>query len=183
MLIERRLKLLSPLLAERRNNDRSNPKRVFLREKGPRGADDGKIHIRSPLHRWEWAFLEARDACGYADVATSAIQPLHYFSVSKTSSYNRRYKDRGHQMIDKFESLPSGQVFSMMFTLSQHIPPGGDGMGRFTRAPDEEEFDEMLSHIGECLGMSEWGGKFLYGRFEIKNESYDLDENKAAPKI
>ncbi len=56
----------------------------------------------------------------------------------------------------------------MKFTLSRYVPPGTDGNGRFTRAPDEEEFDAMLAHIGVQLGMSEWGHARDYGMFEIK---------------
>jgi hypothetical protein len=58
-------------------------------------------------------------------------------------------------------------VLKWSFTLSKHLPPSGDGGGRFTRPPDEEEFDAMLEHIGEHLGMSEWGHAYLYGRFKI----------------
>jgi len=170
MLITRHLKLTSPLLAEQRNNDKIDPKRVFRRVKPPRDSDDSRVYIKAPLPRWEWAFLEARDACGFDDAAVSVIIPASYYSVARTSTYNRRYKFRGQPATEKFESLPSGQVFQMQFTLSQHIPPGGDGFGRHDRVPDEEEFDAMLSHIGEHLGMSEWGHKYDFGRFEIKRD-------------
>ena len=86
---------------------------------------------------------------------------------------------------EKFESIPSNQVFCMRFTLSRHLPPNTDGHGRFTRAPDEEEFDEMLAYIGEELGMSEWGHARKYGRFEIRpsttNDSTTTGEPAGTP--
>ena len=138
------------------------------------------------MPRWEWAFLEARDALGYEDVAVSAIIPCRWYAVQRTSSYNRKFT-RGNQMCEeKFESLPTGQVFEMKFTLSRHVPPGTDGNGRFTRAPDDEEFDAMLTHIGEQLGMSGWGHAREYGRFEIKmpipnDPAPTPDENTGEP--
>jgi hypothetical protein len=131
--------------------------------------DADGVHIATPLKRWTWAFLEARDAVGLSDVALTAILPSRYFTVAKTSTYFRTFR-RGSGPMEKegFESLPSGQVLRWEFTLSKHLPPGGEGGGRFVRPPDEDEFDAMLKHIGEHLGMSEWGHAYLYGRFKIK---------------
>jgi hypothetical protein len=168
MLIERRLRLLSPLLAAKRNDDKEDPRRVFVRMPTPPGEDPDRVYIATQLPRWQWAFLEARDALRLDDVAVSAIVPSRWLTAARTSTYNRKYRRGTTPMIDKFESLASGQVISMNFTLSKHVPPNTDGEGRFTRAPDEGEFDAMLSHIGEHLGMSEWGHAYLYGRFEIK---------------
>ena len=170
MLISRRLRLLTPLLASKHNNDRSDPKRVFNRlTKIPSGQDASRIYIYSDLGRWEWAFLEARDALNLGDVAVSAIIPCRWYSAKRTSTYNRKFK-RGEQMLtEKFESLSSGQILDMQFTLSRHVPPNTDGGGRFTRPPDEQEFDEMLAHIGNLLGMSEWGHARDYGRFELSD--------------
>jgi hypothetical protein len=168
MLITRRLKLVSPLLAGKRNNDKSDPKCEFVKLPIPKGEPEDRVYLMTPLARWNWAFLEARDALSLEDVAVSAIIPCRWYSAKRTSTYIRRYR-RGHQQTQtKYESLSSGQVIETRFTLSKHIPPGTDGGGRFNRAPDEEEFDQMLTHIGEYLGMSEWGNDYLYGRFEIK---------------
>lgn len=168
MLIARRLKLLTPLLAAKRSNDKEDPRRVFIRVDPPKGEDPARVYIASQLQRWAWAFLEARDALQLGDVSVGAIIPSHWYSVARTSTYNRRFRRGDTPAIEKFESLPAGQVFEMKFTLSRHVPPDMDSGGRFSRAPDESEFDDMLSHIGEHLGMSEWGQHYLYGRFTIQ---------------
>lgn len=174
MLITRNVKLLSPLLA-RRMNPKAEPRarREFDRQPGP----DGTISLPMDIDRWNWAFLEARDALGYDDVATAAIIPVTRYCVKSTSNYPRRFRRGMEECREDFESLKSGQVLSWTFTLSKHCPPGCDGNGRFTRAPDEEEFDKMLSHIGEYLGMSEWGHAYLYGRFTLKKD-YEICDSK-----
>lgn len=140
------------------------------------------MFIRTDLPRWEWAFLEARDALELEDVAVSAILPCRWYSVARTNAYIRKFKRGSKMCSEKFESLPGGQVIEMKFTLSKHLPPGTDGNGRFTRAPDEEEFDAMLSHIGEYLGISEWGHARDYGRFEIiKKKKKNAEPKPAAP--
>lgn len=184
MLITRRLRLITPLLAARHNNDRADPKRVFNRlAKPPAGHDPARVYLYADLGRWEWAFLEARDALELGDVAVSAIIPGRWYAVKRTSTYNRKFK-RGNQMLtEKFESLSSGQVFEMQFTLSRHIPPHTDGNGRFTRAPDESEFDAMLAHIGDALGISEWGHARDYGRFEIRTVAENDETNDSVPLL
>lgn len=169
MLLTRRFRLITPLLAARHNQDRNDPKRVFNRlSKPPMNQPEGRIYLHADLGRWEWAFLEARDALDLSDVAVSAIITGRWYSVKNTTTYHRKFK-RGSQMLtEKFESLSSGQVFEMQFTLSRHIPPNTDGNGRFTRAPDEMEFDAMLTHIGDALGVSEWGHARDFGRFTIQ---------------
>ena len=170
MLINRRLRLLTPLLAAKHNHDRKDPKRVFNRVlKPPQGCDPERCYIYMDMPRWEWAFLEARDALHLSDVAVSAIIPCRWYSVKRTSAYNRKFKRAGQMLTEKFESLSTGQTLDVQFTLSKHIPPNTDGGGRFTRAPDEQEFDEMLLHIGAHLGISEWGHARDYGRFELRS--------------
>ena len=167
MLITRSLKLQSPLLAAKmtgKKTPKGEPIREFVRIK----SELPGAHIESQLPRWNWAFLEARDALTLGDVSTAAILPSRFYTVPRTSTYNRSFRRGTTKVTEVFESLPSGQVVQMGFTLSRHLPPGGDSGGRFTRPPDEEEFDAMLTHIGEHLGMSEWGHAYLYGRFTIK---------------
>ena len=169
MLIEREIKLLSPILASKLNNSKGgSARREFARLK----SEDGKVHIKTDLARWNWAFLEARDSLDLQDVAVSTIIPAYEYVVKNTSTYQRTYRrGRGEQLKEAFESLPTGQTLAWKFTLSQHLPPGGGGNGRFIRPPSEAEFDAMLEHIGANLGMSEWGHAYLYGRFTLKNKN------------
>lgn len=180
MLITRKLKLTTALLAMRRSNNPEAPRRVFTEFRPrPKDLDDSLKCIRTDMARWNWAFLEARDALQFENIATSAILPCRWFAVKNTSTYTKKTKlGKGRVKKEQFESLSAGQKFEMQFTLSKHIPPSTDGMGRFTEAPTEEQFDAMLEHIGSNLGISEWGHPFGYGMFVISE--YDLNKNTNA---
>lgn len=184
MVITRRLRLTSPLLASRHNGDKSHPRRVFSRlAQPPKGRDPDRVYIYSDLGRWEWAFLEARDALGLDDVAVSAILTGRWYSAKRTTTYNKKTKRGVNVAVEKFESVSAGQVIEMSFTLSRHIPPGTDGNGRFTRAPDELEFDAMLAHIGEVLGISEWGHARDFGLFTLQAASDYSKTNDDEPML
>jgi hypothetical protein len=185
MLLERRLRLITPILAAKRSNDPSAPRRVFVRSAIPKGEPDSKVYISTDLKRWEWAFLEARDELGYSDVCLGAVLPSHWMAVNHTSTYNRRFRRERGFVNEQFESIPAGHTVRINFTLSRHLPPNTDGLGRFTRAPDEVEFDEMLNYIGEHLGMSEWGHALKLGRFEtrpiITNDKSASSDSRGTP--
>lgn len=180
MLIERRLRLLTPILAAKRSNDPTSPRRVFVRAKVPPKGDPDLAYIRSDLPRWTWAFLEARDALELDDVSLGAVMPSHWYATKKTSTFHRRFREGKTARLEPFESIPGNQILTMRFTLSKHVPPNTDGNGRFTRPPDEQEFDEMLAYIGEELGMSEWGHSQKFGRFEIRTANNDARRNQLA---
>jgi len=109
MLIERDFRLLSPLLSAKRSGE--GDARVFVHLKTPKGEAEELVYLNTPMQRWNWAFLEARDALGLDDVATSAIIPSHWYAVKRTSSYNRKFRrgENGPMVTVKHESIPSGQ--------------------------------------------------------------------------
>lgn len=170
MLLERDLQLVTPILATKMNNKVTPPRREFVKEK----LEDG-VQIRNDLARWNWAFLEARDALKLDEVAVAAIIPCATYFTKNTSTYWRSFRRGRDMMKEAFEAVSSGRLAKFKFTLSQHIPPNCDGSGRFQRSPSEEEFDAMLTHIGEHLGMSEWGHSYLYGRFSIKQTNNETN--------
>ena len=163
MFIERKVKLTSAILASR------PPRPPETRREFDKvvTAKDEPVKIKTYLERWNWAFLEARDALGLKDVSVATIIPAATFEVKRTSTYNRTYA--GGREKESFESLQSGSVVTWKFTLSEHLPPHSEDNNRFTKPATEEEFDAMLAHIGEHLGMSFWGHDYLYGRFTIHN--------------
>lgn len=162
MLITRRVKLTAPILASRPSRS-PDGRREF--DRGP-SAPNAPVRLKSYLERWNWAFLEARDALELYDVSVATILPAAEFEVKGTSTYNRTRSDRTKEA---FESIQSGAVVTWQFTLSNHLPPHAEDNPRFVRAPTEQEFDAMLAHIGEHLGMSFWGHDWLFGRFTLHN--------------
>lgn len=164
VLVVRKIKLLTPILASRP----SLPGELCRKFDRVPHSEGGPLRIVTYLDRWNWAFLEARDALNLDDVSVSTIIPAPYFEVKRTSTYRRNYGGSVRSS-EAFENIPSGSVLEWRFTLSNHLPPHSEYNGRFTRPPSEEEFDAMLAHIGEHLGMSFWGHGYLYGRFTLHN--------------
>lgn len=169
VLITRSVRLTSPLLASRPTRSLP-PRREFdkIPDKRPppaAGEPPRPERIKTYVERWNWAFLEARDALGLTTTSVTTIIPTAYYEVRKTSTYNRIYN--GSRETDAFESIPAGTVLQWQFTLSQHLPPHAEDHDRFARPATEDEFDAMLAHIGEHLGMSHWGHDYLFGRFTI----------------
>jgi hypothetical protein len=170
MIVTRKVRLTAPILASRPATS-SDGRRTFDRLKS---TNDVVIRIKTYLDRWNWAFLEARDALDFEDVCVAAIIPAPYFETSRTSTYVRRQS--GSRNNESFECIPSGSVLEWRFTLSNQLPPHTDHP-RYSRAPTEEEFDAMLKHIGENLGMSFWGHGFLFGTFELHFQ-HKIKENE-----
>ncbi len=171
MIITRKVRLTSPILASRPPNG-PEARRTFDRYKpaSEEPLPDGSlppVRIKSYLERWNWAFLEARDALDLDDVSVATILPAPYFEAKKTSTYNRTQS--GSRERESFECVPSGYVLEWRFTLSQHLPPHAEDHPKFHRPPTEKEFDDMLAHIGANLGMSFWGHAHLFGLFELHN--------------
>ncbi len=181
MLIAKTVKLVSPILAvqQQGRSEQGGQNRREFKKRVVAGDPEGEIHIQTDMQRWQWAFLEARDALNLESVAVASIIPSSIYKVRRTSTYFRNYSRgfAGSKETEGFESIPSGQVLIWKFTLSKSLPPFAEEDGRFLRPPDIAEFDKMLSHIGEYLGMSEWGHAYAYGRFVIKE-----DANAPTPK-
>ena len=135
------------------------------------------MRIRNDLRRWQWAFLEARDACNLLEVATASIIPLPFYETKKTSTYTRHFKYEGRPAVDKFESIQAGHIVTWSFTLTNTPPPGCDGNGRFVRSPSIAELDQMLTYVGEFLGMSEWGHAYLFGTFALQSEEFQTKQS------
>ncbi len=171
MIITRKIRLTSPILASRPPSG-PDARRSFDRIPTPEGAP---VKIKTYLERWNWAFLEARDALELEDVSVAVILPAPFFEAKRTSTYNRNQSNSREK--EAFECIPSGSVLEWRFTLSCHLPPHAEDHPRFTRPPTEEEFDAMLSHIGANLGMSFWGHGYLFGMFEIHNPPIPTNGN------
>lgn len=163
MLITKKVRLTSAILASRPPRG-PDARREFDRLPSAEGEP---LKIKTYLERWNWAFLEARDALELGDVSVATVLPAAFFEVKSTSTYNRTYNNSKER--ESFECISSGAVLAWRFTLSKHLPPHSEDHPRFVRPPSEEEFDAMLSHIGEHLGMSFWGHDYLFGRFAIHN--------------
>jgi hypothetical protein len=167
MLIERKLKLVKPLLArqvEYHGPDSEKTKRVFVKTLS---QDKGHL-VRANLERWNWAFLEARDSLGLRDLNTQAITVAASFYVAPRSISLLGIKG------EDFEAILENTVISQRFTLASTPPPHTRHAHKHMRCPDEYDFDAMLAYIGEYLGISESKNDTQYGTFIIQNDKKNI---------
>lgn len=115
------------------------------------------------LERWIWAFNHAAEALKF-DVHTAALHPAEGIAAPTLVLYNRRWIDRknGKETLraEMFESVRKGAVltFRLAVTAGEEKP-----------APSLEQVQAMFNHIGEFIGISQWGNRWGYGRFFVES--------------
>ena len=163
MVIARQIRLLKPILAARPPVEKDGRREfdVLSRVKG-------KVTLPSNMARWEWAFLEARDALELPQLSVACITPATSFDAALTSTYTRSFsRGSSAKQTEKFECVPSNAVLSWSWVLASSLPPYAEISELRSTPPDVQQFDAMLKFIGEMLGMSEWGNHYGFGRFVI----------------
>lgn len=157
MLLSVKIRLTRPLLGERRYGD--NVRRF-------KKTRDGKIDI-DPAH-WNWAFSQAASSLHLA-VDYSALSPALGLVTPSLVLYNRRFTARkeGKEIngSEMHEAVSAGTLISFELAVLECL-------GKKEPAPSQEQTAEMLSFVGSFVGISQWGNKFGYGRFDL--ESLDL---------
>jgi len=102
---------------------------------------------------WREQFTQAAGEA-HMLVNTEAICPPRTLLPASYHIYTRHYSQ---VKLDYFESFRKGTVLNMTFMLRENLP----------KAPTLEQFKTLLSLVGTWLGLSPWGSKFGYGRFEV----------------
>jgi len=68
--------------------------------------------------------------------------------------FRRIYSKR---RVELFESFRAGTVLTFDFMVREDLP----------KCPDVAQFKNMFQFVGEYLGLSQFGSKFGFGRFEL----------------
>ena len=102
--------------------------------------------------QWREQFRTAAKEIPLA-VDAGAIHPPRTMLPASYHLYVRNYSQ---VKTDHFESFRKGTVLTINFRI-QESP----------RAPSLAQFQDLLSFVGTWLGLSPWGSKFGYGRFEV----------------
>lgn len=117
---------------------------------------------------WFWTLRQACQAIGgmeHFDVTTLRIPNG---IVARTFSiYTHSYTREGRQLREQFESIRRGAQLTFDVSLTDLEPTAT----RRTedRAVDEETMHKLITYIGTYLGLSPWGSKFNFGRFNVIN--------------
>ncbi len=126
----------------------------------------GGISFSLPI--WGWAVNNAAQQLKISDFDDESIRPARVWSELPPIALHRRNWNKGGQMkSEDFESFTEGSVVAVkMFLASPHRGIGG-------RQVSVEELYDIGSHVGEYFGLSPWGSKFGYGRFQVISVNKD----------
>ena len=154
MLVTVKLKLRSPFLGELRPDNRG-----VRRIRMERGL------VKVNLAFWQEQFREAAGHLQY-DVDVTALVPPEGFPAASLQLYKRVWSKVN---MEWFESFRSGTVLTMDFLVKNDKQ----------KAPNPAQMSAILKFTGDRLGLSQFGNKFGYGRFDLislapaTNEKYE----------
>ena len=94
------------------------------------------------------------------------VNPPCRLLPAQTFVFRRTY---GASRSELFEIYRSGTVLTLAFDLLK-IP----------QAPTEAQLRELLGWVGQHLGISQFGAKFGYGRFQVLPDAYAMDNGFAS---
>jgi len=159
MLLCVKIKLKKPFLGNCRTTDKI---RRFDRSKA------FKHNIQVDMLRWNWTIEEAISALEL-DLDPSSIRVNPTYSAPKIELFVRRWRDgkSGKQREEMFEAIKAGAVLSFEVLVINNKEPEGSNADDTFKKPTIKDLYKILTLVGEILGLSPWGSKFGYGRFEV----------------
>ena len=152
MLIEARIKITRELLGDRRTAEKV--RRLTLQREG---------WVAVGLDHWAWALREAASAL-HLDVNSDCVLLRDGIRCPSVCLYNRTYTNpAGQREQEMFESIRKGAELSFNLVITGPAPHSDNSLP----APTVEQLRQMLQFVGEYIGISQWGNKFGYGRFDV----------------
>jgi len=142
MLVITRIRLTKPWLGD------SQPGRDGIRL----FKKEGRL-VKVNEQMWHEQFRSASLEIPLA-VNTAAIVPPPTILPASYHIYTRNYSQ---VKTDQFESFRKGTILTIEFRIKDQI----------ASAPTIAQFSDLLSFVGTWLGLSPWGNKFGFGRFEL----------------
>lgn len=152
MLIEARIKITRELLGDRRTPEKV--RRLTLQREG---------WVAIGLDRWAWGLREAANALHF-EVNSDCVLLRDGIRCPSTCLYNRIYTNpAGQREQEMFESIRKGAELTFNLVITSPEPHSSNNLP----PPTAEQLKQMLQFVGEYFGISQWGSKFGYGRFDV----------------
>lgn len=158
--VDVRIKFTRPFLGTRPNRDG-----IKTIDVDKRPGESGEVMLCLDHAQWRWAMKEAIDSLGLS--GQTSIDFIRFpikAKAPKISKYMKVFDSKNPKKNPIFECFPAGSILSFsVFLLGSTEEDSLDGKRPLT----EEEFLECLKLVGEFIGISPWGSKFGYGRFDV----------------
>lgn len=159
-----RLRLTSTWLGQQKTKDNV---RRFRRDRDKRIAID--------LAHWSWTFQQAAEALRLGDVETDCIRTESGFDSPSLILYHRKYRYKGRPHEEMFEAIRENTVLTLPFLVTGFLEETGEENHK--HPPNRKELEQILKFAGQWLGLSPWGCRYGYGRFDIES----LNHTEAPP--
>jgi hypothetical protein len=130
--------------------------------------------------QWAWAWGTALGEVAGPDVYQSAVRMDRYLTNIQTRLHARLYRTGQTQRTCDHESIRAGAIVSFGGSLVRPDPGEPQAVQR-KRLPEPQEVYAALERIGDTLGISPFGSKFGYGRFNI--ETLEINGRACAPPV
>lgn len=131
---------------------------------------------------WLWLWQQALTEVAPQDVYTNAVRMDRYLHNMQTNLYSRRFNKGvgGPSQKRDHESIRAGAIVTFGGSV---VPPDPrePQSAQYKRNPTDQELYAALVRIGETLGISPFGSKFGYGRFNIV--SMEIDGRSCTPPV
>lgn len=162
-----RMRLTSTWLGQQKTKDNV---RRFRRDR------EGRIAI--DLAHWSWTFQQAAEAMKMLDVDTECIRTESGFEAPSLILYHRKYRYKGKPHEEMFEAIRENNILTMPILVTGFIEEGPSGECNPKHPPTRKELEKLLQFSGKWLGLSPWGCKYGYGRFEVESLNHAEDKEE-----
>lgn len=164
-----RLRVKTPWLGERRAKD--------IRQFDISKIGD-KTYLFLDLVRWRWAIKEALDCMGILkDTDIDYIGLPATIPAPAIRMYKRRWDNKNPQHQEMFQCIQANTIITIPITILSSLPDNPMAAALGTRPPTEEELIRCFAIIGESIGLSPFGSRFGYGRFDVEQGKPQNDDN------
>lgn len=121
--------------------------------------------------QWRWAMSEALDSMNLLrETSVDYIRIPVDIECPGIGLYTRRWTDKAGSHKEDFEAFRAGTTITIPVTILSELEGKSDSPFDnllSLRPPTEEEVFKCFDIIGAEIGLSPWGSKFGYGRFEV----------------
>lgn len=124
--------------------------------------------LKTPLAIWDWALRETFSNLGWRDkVDWTAIRPDPIFNTTQLGIHGRSYYKNEMKKTEDYECVDPGRDIIQPMLLTESPDNISTRKKTGARMPDMEELENVLNCIGRYCGISPWGNRYGYGRFDV----------------
>lgn len=153
MMYELKIRLTSQMLGDVRTHEK-----VRRFERCRRSSD-----LQPDAVMWRWALKEAKESLRL-NVHTDCIMIPPAIRAPRLDLYKRKYRKPGKREMtfEEFEAINIGAILTITLQVNSADPKKKDAV-----SPGRLELEQLFRFIGKFIGLSPWGNKFDFGRFEV----------------